>query len=62
MPKKCRQITEMMRGGQLRAIPNTFIDAYNHTQRAGITSAIKCNIDSSDLYYVTVKKKRTPAD
>lgn len=62
MPRKSKHITDMMRGGQLHPVTNTFIDAYNHVQRYGIAGTIKCNIDTSNLYYVTVKVKKKDSD
>lgn len=61
MPKRCKQITEMVKSGKLKPVLGTFIDAYNHCQRFGVAGTIKCNIDTSNLYYVTVKTKKGPS-
>ena len=57
MPKRCRQITDMIRGGWIPK-PGQTVDAYNHkAHEDGICYTIKTNVSTSNLYYVVVKRR-----
>lgn len=64
MPKKCTPLIEMIKDGKLKALPYTYIDAYNRLQRTdGITGTMCLRTDSSNQRFVSVKvKKRSSAD